>query len=82
MKRRQEVILKVLQWLEDRQSPWNDLPETLADPVNGELMDPAVIRYHIDLCEQAGFIRMNGTKDPQIQLTWTGHEELEARRNR
>ena len=43
-------------------------------------MDAAVVKYHIDLCEQTGFIRMNGTKKPQIQLTWTGHEELEARR--
>ena len=82
MKRRQEVILKILQWLETSKCPWNDLPETLADPVDGQLMDAAVIRYHIDLCEQAGFIRMNGTKKPQIQLTWTGHEELEARQSR
>ena len=81
MKRRQEVILKILQWLETTESPWNDLPSTLADPVSGELMDAAVIRYHIDLSEQAGFIRMNGTKKPQIQLTWAGHEELEARRS-
>lgn len=81
MKRRQEVILKILEWLENRESPWDGLPEKLADPVNGNLMDAAVIRYHVNLCEQAGFIRMNGAKQPQIQLTWKGHEELEARRS-
>ncbi len=81
MKRRQEVILKILQWLENRESPWDDLPETLAGPLKGNPMDAAVIRYHIDLCEQAGFIRMNGARQPQIQLTWKGHEELEARRS-
>ena len=82
MKRRQDVILKILQWLENCESPWNDLPDTLADPANGQLMDAALIRYHIDLCEQAGFIRMKEGKNPQIQLTWAGHEELEARRSR
>lgn len=40
-----------------------------------------MIRSHINLCEQAGFIGMNGTKKPQIQLTRQGHEELEARRS-
>ena len=78
MKRRQEVILRILQWLESRESPWNDPPETLADPVDGQPMDAAMLRYHIDLCEQAGFVRMTRT---QVQLTWSGHEELEARRS-
>ena len=82
MKRRQEVILKILQWLENRESPWNDPPETLADPVDGQPMDAAMLKYHVDLCEQAGFVRMTGTRKPQIQLTWAGHEELEARPSR
>lgn len=81
MKRRQDVILKILQWLETCESAWNDLPDTLADPSSGDLMDPALIRYHVDLCEQAGFIRMKNDGKPQLQLTWSGHEELEARRN-
>ena len=82
MKRRQDVIRKILQWLEKCQSPWTDLPDTLADPASGQLMDAALIKYHIDLCEQAGFIRMKDGKKPQIQLTWSGHEELEAGRTR
>ena len=68
MNRRQEVILKILQWLEGRESPWDDLPGTQPDPVSGELMDATVVRYHIDLCEQAGFVRIMPTKNPQIQL--------------
>ena len=76
MKRRRDVILRVLQWLETRESPWNDPPDTLTDPASGNLMDPAMIKYHIDLCKQAGFIRKTDGNQPRIQLTWSGHEEL------
>ena len=82
MKRRQEVITAILDWLESRESPWSDLPTTLTDPAGDQPLDAAVVKYHIDLCEQAGFVRIAGreTRLPQIQLTWTGHERLEARR--
>ena len=82
MKRRQEVILKILAWFEKIESPWSDLPDTLADPCDGQLLDAAVIQYHIDLCEQAGFIRVKLGQKPQAQLTWAGHEELDARKSR
>ena len=82
MKRRQELIRKILEWFEKVDSPWSDLPDTLADPCDGQLLDAAVIQYHIDLCEQAGFIRVKPGEKPQIQLTWAGHEELDARRSR
>ena len=84
MKRRQEVITAILQWLTSRESRWSDLPESLTDPATSEAMDPAELRYHMDLCEQAGFVRTTGrdTTLPQIQLTWTGHEELESRQSR
>jgi len=82
MKRRQEVILKILKWFQNTDSPWTDVPDTLADPCNGQLLDAAVIQYHIDLCEQAGFIRVKPGETPQVQLTWAGHEEIDARKNR
>ena len=44
-------------------------------------MDPAVLRYHVDLCEQAGFVRLRSGVDPQIQLMWSGHEQLDASRS-
>ena len=39
-----------------------------------------VFTYHLSLCEQAGFIKVKrATGKPQeLQLTWTGHEALEA----
>ncbi len=81
MQRRQEVILKILAWFEKVESPWSDLPDALADPRTGKSLDAAIIQYHVDLCEQAGFIRVKPGSRPQVQLTWAGHEELEARRN-
>ena len=82
MKRRQEVITAILQWLEERESPWSDLPTTLTDPAGNQPLDPAVVKYHIDLCEQAGFVRITGEKTrlPQIQLTWEGHRRLDSER--
>ena len=82
MRRRKDVILKILRWLETLESPWSDLPADLADPVSGDLIDSAVMKYHIDLCEQAGFVRTKHAENPQIQLTWAGHEQLEASRTR
>ena len=81
MKRRQELITAILEWLENRESPWSDLPTTTVG-TSGEPVDPAVIKYHVDLCEQAGFVRIAGrdTTLPQIQLTWAGHEQIQTRR--
>ena len=81
MKRRHELILKILEWLESRSSPWEEHPSELADPVTGEPVAKDVLQYHVDLCGQAGLIRVkSGGSAPQLQLTWAGHEELNARR--
>ena len=81
MKRRHELLLKILEWLESRSSPWEEHPSELADPVTGEPVAKDVLEYHVDLCGQAGWIRVkSGGSAPQLQLTWAGHEELNARR--
>ena len=84
MRQRHELILKILEWLESRSTPWEERPAELADPVNGEPVAKDVLQYHVDLCEQAGLIRVKkgGGSTPQLQLTWTGHEELQAHRSR
>ena len=45
-------------------------------------MGLVVLQYHIDLCEQAGFVRLRTGVNPQIQLTWSGHEQVDASRSR
>ena len=83
MKRRHELILKILEWLESRSSPWEEHPSELADPVTGNLSPKTCLQYHVDLCGQAGLIRVkSGRIAPQLQLTWAGHEELNTRRTR
>ena len=79
MKRRQEVVHRVLQWLATCPCPWNEMPDTLPDPCTGEPLDAAVFRYHVDLCEQAGFVRLKAGTPLQVQLTWAGHEARDAR---
>ena len=82
MKRRHELILAILKWLETHAEPWIDRREV--DPhlnSDGELLKEKVIAYHVDLCEQAGYIRLQTVKHPypmtQIQLTWAGHNKLD-----
>ena len=71
------MITKLLEWLRGRQSVWSEFPETLADPaLPGELLDPAALGYHIDLCEQAGFVEVRSGRHPSLRLTWKGHERL------
>ena len=84
MKRRHELILKILEWLETRSAPWEEGPAEVADPVSGEPVAKDVLQYHVDLCEQAGLVRVKrgGGSTPRLQLTWAGHEELQARRSR
>ena len=84
MRRRHELILKILEWLESTSAPWKERAAELADPVNGEPVAKDVLQYHVDLCEQAGLIRVKkgGGSTARLQLTWTGHEELQAHRSR
>lgn len=77
MQLQMSLIRQILASLESSQDPWAQ-PRTPS-------YDKRVVDYHVDLCEQAGFIRRrDGSR--MVQLTWTGHIKLaelnaSARRN-
>ena len=67
MKRYMNLIQKILQYAECYATGQN-----MATPeIDGYTL--AQVTYHIDLCEQAGFLRQYS-----MVLTWQGHEELEG----
>ena len=50
--------------------------------MTGEPVAKDVLQYHVDLCKQAGLIRVKRSgSTARLQLTWTGHEELQAHRS-
>ena len=77
MKRDKDLILKILRWVRDTADGRKALD---APDCNGH--DRAVVRYHVRLCHEAGFIDSvvpGDGEDIRIRaLTWTGHEHLDA----
>lgn len=77
MRRRMCIILEKLRWLSDQPRPAARIPLALHDTVD---VTEAIIRYHIELCEEAGFIKevqhspAHSEIEPWHRLTWAGHE--------
>ena len=75
MKLRLEVILAILQWLSDQPEPVAQIPSKLcACP---DVPEP-ILRYHVRLCEEAGFIEQHKGNKRWHRLTWGGHRHLQA----
>ena len=75
MKRDMELVKRILKYVEK-----NPLPQTgfFADIEIAGFSDET-IQYHIRLCADANFVRINQTGHI-IELTWAGQDELERLR--
>ena len=77
MKRYMELIHMILHYTEE-----NATGKPLMEPsYNG--YTPEQIRYHIELCSQAGYLQVqeSGKRRRILNLTWKGQEELERSRD-
>ena len=76
MRRNLDLIQKILRWIEEQPGPWCEPPSSL------EGFDHERVIYHVHLCKEAGFIRLNAAnaRPRRVWLTWDGHEELERAR--
>lgn len=75
MKRRLDVILAILKWLEAQPNPRASIPETLeCHPKTAG----SIVAYHVTLCEEAGLIRRDAQHREMHRLTWSGHEYLDS----
>ncbi len=72
MKRDMRLIHLILLSLEKRPQPWE-----LAHAIVSDLPDVSdeLVRYHLDLCQQAGFVNSRRSQT-EYQLAWAGHEKL------
>lgn len=81
MKRDKELILKLLRYVRSNGDNRTDMQ--VPDCSN---VDPDVVRYHMELCIDAGFVNavtqdthQSGLKILGVRsLTWAGHEYLDA----
>lgn len=73
MRRNMDLIRSILEALESAPAPKCDKADIVREVEGVE----AVIKYHITLCEQAGFVRFVAHG---VQMTWAGHNELERMR--
>ena len=77
MRRDCKLILKILRYVRDNADATNPL-----DPPDCEAYNSEVVAYHVQLCAEAGFIRLSGSgalldqKAGILALTWDGHELL------
>ena len=71
MHRDMTLTRAILVCLRDHDSSWLARPQ-LVVPVPTD--NPDILDYHLNLCEQAGFIvvRRGTGQPPQMQLTWKG----------
>ena len=75
------MISVLLRWLEAQQGCWAGPPDALVDPVSGDILSAAVVRYHVALCVQAHFLISKGKgRRLRLQLTWLGHDFLAGSR--
>ena len=86
MKRDMDLIRKILEYLEDKETTGLTAPPEIANVSND------VVCYHARLCRQAGYISeyketLSGDGEPRIlicrlgQLTWAGQEALKEMRS-
>ena len=70
MKRYMNLIRSILEYVECQE------PDRLIThpEVNG--YTPQQVKYHVGLCEEAGFIACSDGSGLIQRLTWHGHEEL------
>ncbi|MDE0330126.1 MAG: DUF2513 domain-containing protein [Anaerolineaceae bacterium] len=82
-----DLILRLLEYAED-----NETYEPIAAPRFDDC-DTREIHYHLRLCQEAGYLRVKKhpwtgaphanpkyTRYNIVELTWAGHEALEAMR--
>ena len=78
MRRSMGLIQKILEWAEEHS---NGDP---IDPPRCTGLNPKIVHYHVGLCGEAGYLRVNkvsGAEEPYPRfsigtLTWAGHEAL------
>ena len=73
MKRYMDLVRKLLEHMECHNRPGHPMTEP---EIAG--YTPEQVRYHVDLCLQAGYARRLSHRTNQVELTWQGHEALDA----
>ena len=73
MKRRLDVIMAILHWMSVQPEPAVEIPDRLKACPD---LPEAILRYHVELCEEAGFIRRSPLNSSWWRLTWEGHNKL------
>ena len=61
MKLRQEVSTALLEHLEAQPTAWAKLPDELVDPVSGIPLPIGTVCYHVELAQQADYVRVMNT---------------------
>ena len=83
MKRDLSLILDILRFVEEHRRPeGNQLRAPEMD-----CHEPEYVREHVRLCEEAGLLnsardKANNKHGAIERLTWSGHEYLDANRNK
>ena len=81
MMRNQPLITQLLRYVrakgEEQGHEWVQRPDFCPKYTTAQTW------YHLDLCQQAGYLERRDPEDgpnrPTWRLTWAGHEELERR---
>ena len=76
MRRDLDLIVQILVLADASPEAWCQAPKTMPGYESREAAK--IVSYHIDLCEQAGYIKRNEQLPSLIQMTWAGHEALKA----
>ena len=80
MKRDLNLILRILRHVET-----DGQPGKVLQPPDFQGIDQATVRYHVRLCSDAGFLKLRQTQMGELddirELTWAGHEYLDASRD-
>ena len=76
-----QVIFQILTWFEERPETWYTLPGNGMPDFNFPAeVDTARARYHFELCQEAGYVRVRKGRPERAQITWAGHEKLDEMR--
>ena len=77
MKRDRKLILMILRYFRDSAT----IDGFAQAPDFNTEFTTVQTNYHVDLCEEAGFIVRTESREirsrPKYRLTWQGHEELD-----
>ena len=81
MTRDMTLLIKILRCIR-RKGDAAESPQVEA-PDFAQAYSEKRVRYHLDLCEQAGFLHRHEVsrlgQQPTWSLTWAGHEYLDSR---